>query len=100
MHSMLFVATAPISGGRYSPIPQNWQAFIGYVSNKLQPLAGVERLSENVWLVNMRIDPLPLGLLVAGAHEHGIECRLLSLDDEPQWLPAAPGSTSIQAHSE
>jgi hypothetical protein len=99
MHSMLFVAAAPDHGPRYSQIPQNWQAFIGYVSNKLPQLSGAERLSENVWLVNLRIDPVPLGLLVAGAHEHGIAFRLLPFADEPQWLPAASGPTSTPGRS-
>jgi hypothetical protein len=100
MHSMFFVAAAPIGGARYASIPQDWQAFVGYVANKLQQLSGVERLGENVWLVNMRIDPLPLGLLVAGAHEHGIAFRLLPFADEPQWLPVDSGPTSTPARNE
>jgi hypothetical protein len=50
-------------------------------------MQGVERLSENVWLVNLRIDPLPLILLCNAAHRLGIAFRLLPFDDAPQWLP-------------
>jgi hypothetical protein len=99
MHSMLFVATAPASGPRYSQIPQKWQEFLGYVSNTLPQFSGVQRIGENVWLVNMRIDPVPLGLLVVGAHQHGIAFRLLPFVDEPQWLPAASDPTSTPGRS-
>lgn len=81
------------------PNTANWQALMGYVSNKLPQLSDAERLSENVWLVNLRIDPVPLGLLVAGAHEHGIAFRLLPFADEPQWLPAASGPTPTPGRS-
>jgi hypothetical protein len=99
MHSILFVVAAPTDPNPHSPSQQNWLGFSGYISNKLQMLAGVERLGKNVWLVNMRIDPLPLGLLVAGAHDHGIAFRLLPFADEPQWLPAATGPTSTLARN-
>jgi hypothetical protein len=92
MHSMLFVADVP-SGPKYSQLPQNWQAFTDYVGVKLKQLSGVERLGDKVWLVNMRINPVPLGLLVAGAHERDISFRLLPFADEPQWLRAASGSS-------
>jgi hypothetical protein len=94
MHSMLFVGTMPTDQMVHSPAWQAWRAFSAYAANRLQQFADVERLAENVWMVNMRADPLPLALLVTGAHDHSIGYRLLPFADEPQWLPAASGSTS------
>lgn len=89
MHSMLFVADVA-SGAKYSPLPQNLRAFTEYVSNELQQLSGgVEQLDDKVWLVNMRINRVPLGILVAGAHKNGVAFRLLPFADEPRWLSAA-----------
>ena len=82
---MLFVSNVP-SGPRLSPLPQSWQEFTRFIQNELQQFSGVEQLGDKVWLVNMSIDPVPLGLLVAGAHKHGVPFRLLPFGDEPQWL--------------
>jgi hypothetical protein len=87
MH-MLFVATVPLSRTTADQTFQSWQGFAGYASNTIQPMSGVERLGENVWLLNMSIDPLPLCLLGSAARQHGIAFRLLPFPDEPQWIPA------------
>jgi hypothetical protein len=86
---MLFVATIPTDSSVQSQSWQNYRAFSADASNKLKQFSGAEPLAENVWLVNMRIDPLPLALLETGAHDLGIAYRLLPFDDAPQWLPAA-----------
>jgi hypothetical protein len=87
MHSMLFVATTLTFERTTDPEFEKWRGFLGYAKNSIDHLAGVERLGENVWLMNMRIDPLPLILLGSAAHEHDIAFRLLPFDDAPQWLP-------------
>jgi hypothetical protein len=95
MHSVLFAATIPED-------PQHanrWEGFVGYANNKLPPYKNVERLAENVWLVNIQISPAPLGFLVAGAEENRVAYKILSFDAEPQWLPVSSGPMPIPAHS-
>ena len=87
MHSMLFVAGPPTDQIAGSQSWQAWREFTGYVTNNVERLLGVEPLGVNVWLLNMRIDPLPLCLLGSAAHQHGIAFRLLPYADEPEWLP-------------
>jgi hypothetical protein len=89
MHSVIFHAIAP--DDQAAP---NWRSFIGDVDGKLKPYTNFERLAENVWLVNLRVQPAPLGFLVARAHAFHIEYRLLAFDDAPQWLPDVPDPTS------
>jgi hypothetical protein len=98
MHSILFAATVP---DRNLPHAEHdkWRGFSDYASNKLELYTNVERLAENVWLVNLLVDPAPLGFLVAGAEEHQVAYRLLPFDVEPQWLPAAMGPKTIPAHN-
>jgi hypothetical protein len=96
MHSMLFVVAVPTDNTTMSQSWQMYRGFIGYATNNLEPFSGVERLAENVWLVNMRIDPLPLALLGSAAHQHGIGFRLLPFAEAPQWLPDATNTQSSQ----
>jgi len=93
MHSMLFVASVltPSTAGD-DPWKAN-QQLRDHVTNTARQYRGVERLADNVCLVNMRIDPLPLALLCNAAHQLGIAFRLLPFAEEPQWLPTSAGPT-------
>jgi hypothetical protein len=86
-HSMLIVIAMPDFQATVDVDYQKWRSFIGNADLKIAPMQGVERLSENVWLVNLRIDPTPLILLGNGAQQFGFGFRLLPFDDAPQWLP-------------
>lgn len=92
MHSMLFVATIPDFSLTSDRGFQNWEDFSAHATRTVGQSASVEQLARNVWLLNMRTDPLPLVLLGSAAHQRGIAFRLLPFADEPQWLP---GKTSI-----
>jgi hypothetical protein len=87
MHSAIFVATE---------IPQrtDWENFLTVVATKLKDARNIERLSENVWLVNFLISPSALAWLIALADQRGVDYKILQLDAAPQWLPVDPNSTS------
>jgi hypothetical protein len=87
MHSALFVATE-------MPQQTDWENFLTAVATKLQTARNIERLAENIWLVNFQISPSALGWLISLAEQRGVDYRILQLDAAPQWLPVDPNSTS------
>ena len=93
MHSILFVAKPD----RGSPF---WQPFLENVSPKLERLTGIERLAENVWLLDLTVSMEALGLLIYQAHALGIQYRVLPFAEAPRWLPAATYPNTIPARSE
>ena len=95
MHSALIVVEIPTQHFNAAN-NQAWLTFIGQVdrltSAKIDPLdkqQGVERLGENVWLVNFRQNPAALARLVGAAENMKLVCKILPFDTEPQWLPVA-----------
>jgi hypothetical protein len=87
MHSAIFVATE---------ISQrtDWENFLTIVATKLKDARNIERLGENVWLVNFLISPSALAWLIALAEQRGVDYKILQLDAAPQWLPADPNFIS------
>ena len=57
MHSMLFIAT--VIPGRH-----DWAAFLEHVDQRIGQTEDVDRLAENVWLVNMKTAATAFGELV------------------------------------
>lgn len=86
MHSALFVATMP------KDREDAWETFLNRVSSKTKAAKSSERLSENVWLIDMTSDPGPLGYLISFAHEGHIEYRIFPFPLAPQWLRGGSGS--------
>jgi hypothetical protein len=88
MHSILFVATM-------DRMSQFWGAFATAVDDLLQQTAGVSRIAENVWLLDLTISTHGLGTLIFQAGKLGIPYGLLPFADAPQWLPAGYNPTPI-----
>ena len=98
MHSAIVVIGMPDTGhdGYSNPV---WQTFLAIVNltatNKPDPIdkqTGVERLGENVWLVNFLQNPAALSRLVDAAVRKPLPYRILQLDAAPQWLPVGSDS--------
>jgi hypothetical protein len=96
MHSMLFVAVIPEDRWEYT---QQWKAFEGYIEGKLAPLPGIERLAENVWLLDLTASMASLGYLVTGAEGHAIAYRTLPFDAAPVFLPGGQSPSKTRAGS-
>lgn len=95
MHSALFVAVIPVDRWQQDA----WKAFVGQTEAQLKPYQGIERLAENVWLLDLTASVTPLGFLIAGAEGLGIAYRTLPFDAEPQWLPGGQNPTPTQGRS-
>jgi hypothetical protein len=87
-------------------VSQKWANFIGEVDAQRQqspdPIdrqAGVGRLGENVWQVDLQQNPTALARLVYFATEFGFPYGILPLDGAPQWLPAGFDPTPNEARS-
>ena len=94
MHSAIVVIQMPEATYDRS-VPQAWNSFIGDVdslrSSKPKPLGeqkGVERLAENVWVVNLQENPSAFARLIHYADSFGLAYKILPIDVAPQWLPA------------
>jgi hypothetical protein len=92
MHSVLFVATPIDRRG-------DWSEFLTRADMKVGREKGVYRLSENVWLVNMKTSPSVLGRLISLADAQTVPYGLLPFEHEPEWLPAGFDPTSIQVRT-
>jgi len=92
MHSMLIQVSMPTDTSIQSTAWNNYRSLASQAVTFSSQSKNVEVLVENVWLVNMRIDPLPRIFLCNTAHRLGIAFRLLPFADEPQWLPATPNA--------
>jgi len=82
MHSAIFVATIP----RDKP---TWDLFVVNAQRGTKPGPGVQRLGENVWLLNVQASARALGYLVHYAEEQKISYGILPFHDAPKWLPAS-----------
>jgi hypothetical protein len=93
MHSAIIVVQMP-EQHHNSASNQAWLTFLAGVdkltSAKVDPLdkqPGVERLAENVWMVNFLQNPAALARLVEAAVAMKFVYKILQLDAAPQWLP-------------
>jgi len=96
MHSAMFVADI---GEDQHRINEPWKAFCAHLEVKIKPNQGVERLAENVWLLDLTVSMAPLGYLIAGAENLGISYRTLPFDAAPQWLPDGQNPEATQGRS-
>jgi hypothetical protein len=93
MHSAIIVVRMP-EQHHSSAANQAWLAFLAGVdklsSAKVDPLEkqqGVERLAENVWMVNFHQNPAALARVIEAAVVMKLVYKILQLDAVPQWLP-------------
>lgn len=93
MHSVLFVAT-PDRGSAF------WRPFLDNVGPRLERIAGIERLAENVWLLDLTVSMEALGLLIYQAHTLEIDYRTIPFAEAPRWLPAGSYPRTTPARSE
>jgi hypothetical protein len=93
MHSAIVVIEIPETPYNATS-NQAWQMFLATIdrlqartSDPLDKQEGVERLGENVWLVNFLQNPAALARLVETAARAERPYKILQLDAAPQWLP-------------
>ncbi len=73
--------------------PENdhlWERFTVRVKAVEVRSKAVERLAENVWQVNARMDLSALSKILGAAEAIGLTYRMLVFDDEPRWLVGNP----------
>lgn len=85
MHSLMFAAVIPKDRQDYAMF---WRAFIDDVDSSLSKLEGIERLAENIWLVDLTVSARPFGVLASAAERLRVDYRILPFDAAPQWLQA------------
>lgn len=85
MHSAIVVVTMP-EAPFDSAIHQSWQMFLAGAPQEDKP-RGVEKLGENVWIVNFQRNPAAFAQLVHSAERLKLIYRILPLQDAPLWLP-------------
>jgi len=95
---MLFVVAMPTDKNIGGQAWNNYRGFMNYITNLIAQFSNVERLGDNVLLVNARNDLAPLARLVTSALDAGMPYRLLVFDDEPQWIPATPNAPPTSGH--
>ena len=93
MHSALFVATIQLPSSRGG---QPWFFFSQEISSHVSPSENVQRLAENVWLINVSVSPAPLGFLIAAAERNSISYGIIPFRRQPEWLPAGFDLGTIQ----
>jgi hypothetical protein len=93
LHNAIIVVQMP-EQHHSSAANQAWQAFLARVdkltSAKLDPLdkqRGVERLAENVWMVNFLQNPAALARVIEAGLAMKLVYKILQLDVAPQRLP-------------
>ena len=95
MHSAIIVVEIPEApfNATSNPAWENFLARVGRLTSHkpdlLDKQKGVERLGENVWLVNFLQNPAALARLVEAAVRMSLHYKILQLDAAPQWLPVA-----------
>lgn len=92
MHSALFVTEIPKER-------QDWGDFLASVDAKLKKEKGVQRLAENIWLLDVTQSVASLGWLISYAEARGIAYGILPFDDAPRWLPAGFDPNTIRDRS-
>lgn len=94
MHSALVVATIPDNR-------RQWDAFLGFLNQKIGNAKSAVWLAENVWLVNLQEPDGPgaLGQILATAQNQTVSCGLLPFAQRPEWLPAEFCPSTIQGQN-
>jgi hypothetical protein len=90
MHTALFAASS------VSIDLQAWGYFVAFIDAKLKHAKNVQRLAENVWIVNVQDGFGPLAWLVSFAEDRKVPYGILPFDDEPQWLRGGIDPKAIQ----
>ena len=80
MHSALFVAK------RHDHDVITWSKFSEETCLYQQATKGVQRLSANVWMINLYVAPTALSSLIISAEKLGVPYGVISLPAEPKWL--------------
>jgi hypothetical protein len=65
----------------------------------IAPIAGgpgVCKLDENLWQIDFRKSPTPLGLLIAACERHHLAYRVLACEKIPEWSPPLPNHHGAQ----
>jgi hypothetical protein len=65
------------------------QKFAATVS-KIEGGPAVQKLDENLWQIDFRESPAPLGLFIAACEKHHLGYRVLACEQPPQWSPPLP----------
>ena len=66
-----------------------WPERLRYYTQEMPNDAGVERIAEGVWLLDLDTELLVLAHLVMGAHEATTPCRALFFDQKPTFAVLA-----------
>jgi len=82
MHSVLFVADIDFER------KLKWQEFTHEITKEPGKIDGVERLSINVWLLDLTKPLEGLGKFSHLATVHNIYYSVLVLEGPPKWLPS------------
>ena len=65
---------------------KSWQSFSGRIESILQTAKGIERLSENVFLIPLDNGISPASLIFEAASRHELKYRVLFFEEEPEWV--------------
>jgi hypothetical protein len=86
MHSGIVVVELKDKNSQF----QQWKSFTDAIESKIASAGkAIERLAENVWLVNFQKSPSVLAWIVVTAERNDLTYKILQFDGEPQWLPVA-----------
>jgi hypothetical protein len=69
---------------------QKWKQFLVNIPQGLQQNANIERIHENVWLIHLNTDLLPLFEIVQLYQASSMPVRVLFLEESPTWLKYPP----------
>jgi hypothetical protein len=69
---------------------QTWQNFLLNIPQRLQPSEGIERIHDNVWLIDLEIGLRSLSTLIEQSALRNIHIRLLFLEESPDWRVFPP----------
>ena len=105
MHTMIVVVKMPETSHNEA-FSQSWANYLGDVDglrkSSPEPLhmqAGIARLAENVWQVDMQQNPAAGARLIYFATQYKFAYGILPLDAAPRWLPAGFDPNTISARS-
>lgn len=101
MHSALFVAEIPeenwvTNAPAAHPI---WSAFTDAITVRIAENTDVQRLAENVWLVDTTKAISSLAWLISIAENQKIAHRILSIAEPPVWLPVGSCPKTTPGHN-
>jgi len=84
MKYALFIAEKPKTS--LHEVSKDWENFLGYLTQNVEPCEGVSRLSEGVYSCHLKNGLHALSLLVYHAEEFRIHSRTLFFDQEIPWV--------------